>query len=286
MLKMISSEFIQPMSQMNNPDHTEQLSILFSSHSGSSDLWGITSYFFHKYWPDCPYTIYLGANGETYKNACPPTWIYLNIGPDISWSISLTDYLNAIDTDYVLLMLDDFMLTKKVQQENIDNAMKFILQNKVVMCRLTPNPPPDANIDSDFGYIDVANQVPYISSLQAAIWKKSFLLQLLRYNFTPWEFETKAGKTNDAKQYDNYFTATTHPFINYTHYVEKGRFYPFIKGVLDQHPYLQVDLSKRDFLTEKEASNLTKESLLSKVYALLPNRYINPMRKLFGKHEL
>jgi len=42
----------------------KEMAILFSSMDKNFDIWPITGHFFSKYWPDCPFEMYLGANGE------------------------------------------------------------------------------------------------------------------------------------------------------------------------------------------------------------------------------
>lgn len=204
------------------------LSILISSHSRAFDLWHITHFFFKKNWPDCPYPIYLGANGVNRIEYCPKDWIYINKGEDVSWSKSLKDYLDSIPTDYILLLLDDFVLLRPVNQESIDDAFKFLVKNDGVMLRLVPNPKGSIYVNKKFSLIDVKNRVPYITSLQAAIWKKSFLIELLKYDYNPWEFEIKAGKTPECLKYYNKLFVSNTPLLHYKHYVEKGKFYPFI----------------------------------------------------------
>jgi len=52
-----------------------------------------------------------------------------------------------------------------------------------------------------------------------AIWKKDFLIKLLEYDFNPWEFEVKAGKTKEALENSDKFFVTNFDFVKYTHFV-------------------------------------------------------------------
>jgi len=256
-----------------------QIPILISSYSKAYDIWPITHYFLHKNWKNIK--VYLGANGDDKKEFVPKDWIYINKGEDKSFSKSLISYLEDIKEEYFILMLDDFLILEEVDNEKIKKAFDFIKNKNGVYLRLTPNPKGDIKINKDFSLIDVKSKVPYITSLQMAIWKKDFLIKLLEYDFNPWEFEIKAGKTKESLEYFDKFFVANYPFVKYTHFLEKGKFYPFIEEMLKKE-----DLNykfKRDFVDER----LLKENIFKKVLReFIPNKYKNKIRKFLGKAEL
>lgn len=262
-----------------------KLSILFSSHSNAYDIWHITEYFFNKYWSDCLIDVYLGANGNDKKEYCPNRWVYINNGEDKSWSTSLISYLNSIDTEYVLLLVDDTIFLNKVDNNLFMQALNFTINNNAKCLRLYPNPAPDIKIDSLYGQIDVLSEVPYITSWNNCIWQKNFLIELLKYDFNPWEFETQAGKTLESKKYHNSFFSVYMPVVDCSMFVEKGKFYPFIKELTNKEG-IRFDFSNREFLSHIELKNLNKSRLRSKLSVIIPNRYKNKIRKLLGYHEL
>lgn len=263
----------------------DDFSILICSHSKAADLWSITHYFFQKYWSNCSFPVYLGANGENKQDQCPNQWHYINKGLDETWSKSVLSYLDAIPTRYVILWLDDFIPLKPIEQSFIDEAVNFVKNNHPVMLRLTPNPKGDILFNTLFDKIDVKNKVPYVTSLQIAIWDKSFLMSLLSYGFTPWEFEIKAGKVLESMKYSDDFYCASRAFIDYTHYVEKGKLYPFIYELLSDENITLPNLD-RHVLSQKELQDLQKHSWFKKLLYLCPPKYINKIRKICGKHEL
>ena len=260
------------------------MNILISSYYKSYDIWHITNYFLKKNWDDDNLKIYLGANGENKKEYCPENWIYINKGEDRSFSQSLKSYLEEIEEEYFILMLDDFLILEKVNNDLINKAFEFIREKKGVYLRLVPNPKGDFKIDKYFSKIDVKNKVPYITSLQMAIWKKDFLIKLLEYDFNPWEFEVKAGKTKEALENSDKFFVTNFAFVKYTHFVEKGKFYPFIKELI-QKENLQL-IGNRDFWKEEELIKFKESKIKKFIRSIIPNRYINNIRKFIGKKEL
>ena len=259
------------------------MKLLITSHSKSYDIWHITNHFLKKNWLDNN-KIYLGANGEDRREFCPQDWIYINKGKDESFSKSLKSYIEEINDEYFILMLDDFIILNEVSNDLIEKAFKFIKERNGVYLRLRPNPKGDKKIDNYFSAINVNNQVPYITALQMAIWKKDFLLKLLEYDFNPWEFEVKAGKTKEALENSDKFFVTNFDFINYTHFVEKGKFYPFIKEIFEKEN-LNV-ISNREFWDEKDLKKF-KDPFFKKILRnSIPNKYQNKIRKILGKKEL
>jgi hypothetical protein len=152
---------------------THKYHILISSHSKANDIWYITDHFLKKYW-HADLDIILGANGEDKKRCVPDRWRYINNGEDVSFSKSLMSYLKAIDEEYFILMLDDFIILEPVDTKKIEQAFEFIRSNNGVYLRLVPNPKGDKKIDDHFSKIDVKSKVPYVTSYKWQSGKKSF----------------------------------------------------------------------------------------------------------------
>jgi len=268
---------------MSCKNKLKKTSILISSHSKASDIWYLTDYFLKKYWKK-ELNIILGANGENKSEFIPKNWKYINNGEDISFSKSLVSYLEKIDDEYILLMLDDFMILEEVDDEKIKKAFDFIKINNGMYLRLIPNPKGDIKINKDFSKIDVKSYVPYVTSLQMAIWKKDFLKKLLEYNFSPWKFEIKAGKTKESLENHDKFYVANYDFIKYTHFVEKGKFYPFLKDILEKEG-LPLK-STRAFWSQKELQKMKESYWKKTIRKVLPSKYINLIREFMGKERL
>ena len=258
------------------------MKILICSHSEAYDIWHITNHFFKKNKLNLP--IYLGANGIDRSKFVPKSWNYINKGEDKSFSKSLSSYLDEFNDEYIILMLDDFIILDKVDIKKLQLAFKFIKQNKGVYLRLVPNPKGDIKINNYFSKIDVRAKVPYITSLQMAIWEKNFLNELLKYDFSPWEFETRGGKTKEALENFDKFYVANFPFVKYTHFVEKGKFYPWIKGLLEKENIKLI--SNRQFLTEEELKRLKDNKFKIFIRNLLPKKVYVYIRKILKYKEL
>jgi hypothetical protein len=160
------------------------LSVLICSSDRYHSLWPLQLDAWANRWPDCPYPVYLGADSIP----CDRVTTLTCTEKGLSWSSCLLEWLEAIDSDYVLLTLDDFILRRPVDTSTVSDCLQFIEKETIDCLRLVMRPKPFYPAgDRRFGKYDPA--LPYLVSLQASIWKKSALLALLRHGESIWEFE-------------------------------------------------------------------------------------------------
>lgn len=171
-------------------------SILVCSCDKNEDIWQYFFYFFKKYYSSCNYPIYLNTEEKKYQDKD------LNVislqkhkqGDPQGWSQRLRDYLNAMTTDYVIILLEDFFLTDYVRVDEVERCIRrmdddpqianFIFDSGRHMC-----------IDSEFPeYLLQERKAPFRLSLQAGIWRREILLKYLRNHESPWQFELWGSK--------------------------------------------------------------------------------------------
>jgi len=270
---------------MEQEKFSQELAVLFCSFDKNYKRWNIVHHFFQKYWPTCPFKVYLGANGDDKKEYCPDSWVYINLGPDHSWQKSLSEYVAEIPQKYVLLLVDDTALIDHVDNKIIYEIFTFLKINQGVMCRLNPRPGPDKMLNKLIGRISVVDRVPYVASWTNVIWDKYFLTELLKLNHNAWEFEIKAGKSELALLNADSFYACKKAVISYIHFVEKNKFDPKIKKLLaDDDVYM--DLSSEIFLSKNELRCLQRSYYFGKMQNIIPAVYRNRVRNFLGLQEL
>ena len=103
---------------------TSKLAIIVVSCDKYSDLWDIFFQCFFKYWPDCPYKLYLGSNFLVYPDERVNNIL---VGEDIDYSSSLKIMLSEVDEDFVLPMVEDFFISKRIDSENFENYFQDML---------------------------------------------------------------------------------------------------------------------------------------------------------------
>lgn len=191
--------------------------ILVSSFDGFADLWQPFFTLFFRYWPDCPYPIYVISNTKQCEDARVST---LAIGPDGKWANNLFAALSRISATHIMYMQDDYFLTKKVDSAKMQALVDHAIKNNIACIRLFPEPGPDMPYhESGIGVI--SQNADYRVSLQAALWDVQALKALMRRNESGWDMEIKG--TERAHNVRNIFLSVTEAAINYTEGVTKGK---------------------------------------------------------------
>ena len=142
------------------------------------------------------------------------------------WSDALIAYLNFIEDDLVLILLEDYWLLRPLNRRAVWDAMNFMQENEDVIRfdvsadRMFAR---DARFLGSYRSIDLCQGGDqYSLSFQASIYRRKLLLNVLRPGETPWETELNgSGRLN----YMHYRVMGTYNWpINYMIVVNKGKF--------------------------------------------------------------
>ena len=202
------------------PNTPPSCSVLVVSCDRYRDLWKPFFHLFSRHWPDCPLPVYLGAN---FASVDHPGVTNLHAGEDKSWSMNLRFFLQQIPSEYVLLLLEDFFLDAQVNSGIIEEHLKTLRDLSGTVLRLFPNPPFDYALNGHVGLGGLHILAPYRVSLQAALWNKAKLQQLIRDSESSWQFElsgTKRSRTDAGGYY-----CVKQPALHYQHVVERGEWF-------------------------------------------------------------
>jgi hypothetical protein len=158
----------------------------------------------------------------------------------LNWSNRLRDYLGRIDHEFVILMLEDFILRRRVDQTRVDEAVSFCAGRGLDCLRLVPRPPPQSRAGGMGGYGEIQPGEPYRVSSQAAIWRREFLLGLLRADESIWQFEingTERAIPIRCKIWGVYHAVLPYEGLLAHHVVEKGKWIPHERWILAARGY-------------------------------------------------
>jgi hypothetical protein len=239
---------------MKNP------SIIISSCDKYHYLWDIQLQLFNKYWPDCPYDIFMVSESSKIPNfktnlklinynTNKPT-----LGPS-DWSSALSSVLELIDSDYIIYMQEDYIFTDYINQNKINSVFDYVNKNKVNYIRFYTGPPGNGEvieIEQDIKIKEILPGTQWRNSLMLAIWKKSCLLSLLdtHKNINPWEFE-KISSDHFNKFYcidlPKNDISDILPFLGMYGSTNGYTFYPMIINLLKSIGIKKLDGSDIDF---------------------------------------
>lgn len=164
----------------------KEVSILVVSCDLYADLWEPFFHCFFKYWPDCPYPLYLGTNYKKFPD-CRIT--SLDIGQDISYSDNLLEMLSLIDTSWVILWVDDRFLSHRVSSEQLSAVMEKANRHQAGCLKLISASPlvNDLLEGEEFG--EIPKDAKYRACITVCLWRKEVLERLLIRGETAWEIE-------------------------------------------------------------------------------------------------
>jgi hypothetical protein len=243
-----------------------QLSILILSCDRYSDLWPVFFKLFEKYWPDCPYPVYLGTNEKQFYR---PNINLLRIGVDEGWALGAKRMLEFIQSDYVLIILEDFFFFRTVDTQQVTMLFKALVGLNGAYLRLRPFPSPDSKtFHPNIGLIE--HGAPYRVALQAAIWKKDVFLHLLTPGENPWQMELRG--TVRSEQMTESFYSVWQPVFYYHAGVTKGEWTTSALRQLRQEGILP-DLTARPLMTRSKSLQLEFTRWINRFINMVPWKF-------------
>lgn len=215
----------------------DECAILVLSCDKNKGLLNIFFDFFRRNWKDCPYKIYLGMekSNKTYAG------IYTLNSYEKKWSERLLDYINQIEMEYVLLILDDFILEKNADTAKIRKYHEYMKENDKIATISMADIFDKNNYSCEYeGLMRRTAKADYLLNLQVGIWRKKVLKSLLRKNENPWQTELY-GSIRARSLSNNYFLCLpsdeTSPY-------QYGRGWLMVGGVWNGNEIKRLKLEK------------------------------------------
>jgi hypothetical protein len=170
-----------------------------------------------------------------------------------SWGERAACGLQAVAEAYVLYLQEDYFLTYPVRDEVIERALKYMRENDDVgvfyLNQWGPNYR-DSRPCSP-GVVEIVPPAGYLVNCQAAIWRKDFLLSLLKPWENVWMFE-KFGSVRGRRAKSRYLSVAPEvlaesPVFDYCFTgIIRGRWQPECVPLFEREG-IAVDYSRRGF---------------------------------------
>ena len=198
----------------------ESVAILVPSWDGYQDVWHPFFHSFFKYWPDCPYLVYLGSNTAIHPD---DRVIPILVGADKDYSSNLIAMLEEIQEDWIILWVDDALLSAPVDTERFINVIRMAQEKRAAYLQLIPGPSTQVILDEnnqEFGKIP--NNTPYRVSISLGLWRKDAFLNLLRLGETAWDFEL-LGNQRSFEMDEEFYCLVGDPVAPLKHGIRQGK---------------------------------------------------------------
>ena len=164
---------------------TPPVAILVCSCDKYHDLWPAFFTLFRKYWPDCPWPVYLLSNHLGHPEHGVKN---LLVGEDKDWTTNMITALDRIPESTVLIFMEDYFLTAPVDTSTTVALVETMATKRWGYLRLFATPGAESTTESISGLPvgPLAPGVPYRVSLQLAFWTKDVLSALLLPGESAW----------------------------------------------------------------------------------------------------
>lgn len=170
----------------------DKITLLIHSCDKFSDLWDAHTYLLNKNWANRGVDTIIATDKQTEKEYDGVTILSAGEGAEIT---DRTLYaLPQIKTEFVLVTLDDYFLTKPISSERIERLVGIMESEKLDYMRLFVRPK-KKRIKSEYKkvyYYDMSGD--YVVNLYPGIWRKSFIAQTLGEKLNAWEYEVKLSE--------------------------------------------------------------------------------------------
>lgn len=200
-------------------------------HYGSKKILPASSFLNRKYLPSEIEVIYLNfgnVNKSKIQDYSYMSFGYFNSSKKY-WSANLSSILKKIKDEYILLGLDDFFLSKKLNVENFLYLYDQLINNEnYISAELTLSPMEkllDKNLDQKKTYV-YPKSYGFSINTQWRIWKRKYLIYLLEHTTDAWNFEVLGSNmlnNSDNKSISSYSYVLDYPEISAVTQRNKGK---------------------------------------------------------------
>ncbi|HEX4631561.1 MAG TPA: hypothetical protein VH188_11420 [Chthoniobacterales bacterium] len=168
------------------------VAVVVSSCDAFFDAWRPFVFFFRKYWPDCPFPVFLIVNELRIRSAFVQP---ISVGPDREWASNMIAALAALPQPYILYFQEDYFVSGPVNNERLAQDFAYAFDNHAASFCLHARGQLEANfqpLNDRFGIVPPDSDGR--TRLQVTLWDKSVLLSTLRPGETAWNMEARASE--------------------------------------------------------------------------------------------
>lgn len=235
-----------------------QCTIVINTCDAYSDVWELFFKAFEEYWEECEYKIVL--NTESLECNLPNviTHNFNEASTLDNWGKRFKQTLKDMDSEFVIMLYDDFILEGNVNQAKIKQSIKWLEAEKnKKICAFYFIHSQNKNIDDGKfeGFERLPLKADYKLNSAPALWRRDKLINFIEDNDSPWAWEYFGSYRAYNKDSVFYSVKKEDEDIYPYNYSMGGAIYrsKWVSGVvisLVKKYKLDLDLSKRG-LTDK-----------------------------------
>lgn len=221
--------YVHYLGWVRNMDENK-LCIYISSPESYSDVLDVFIRCFEMNWPSCKYPVVISTNspkelGDNYYVKV------INVAPD-NWVTRTICCLSELEYDYILLMMDDSIIMKSVNDSDIDMIVKEMDEYNLNYCKMTAAKKGVLYKDSKL-LNKVRKDTPYARNIFMGVYRRTYLLnELGDGSLSAWDIEKKwleeARNSRGSDWYEDVVLCNK-TIISVRNGVIKGVWFPSVK---------------------------------------------------------
>lgn len=244
-----------------------QCTLVVSSCDAYEDLWPIFFRILICTWKNIECSIVLNTESKSYShpNLNIKTFNMYKPGEKVAWTRRLRETLQKIDSEFVIVLLDDFFMRGQVDVKRIERCIDYMQENKRIasFCFMETF---TKNIKDD--KYDQFEKRPWIAkyklNCQAALWRRKTLIKYLKKEENPWEWETMGNWRTYRHPYDIFYSQIPNgnyifPYIYKANGINwgglavyRGKWYlPYVDKLFENYG-IKVDYNQRGTIVDAD----------------------------------
>lgn len=247
--------------------------LLVAGYDGGEDLWEGFFTALIAQWPAFDLPVVL--NTESKRYSFPGLNIRtLGLYPDRvpPWGERMIETLKRIDSEYILLMLDDFWLDAPVDDAFFRRCLKLMVENPdVAVLSFQPVSGPNVR-DGRFERFERRPQRgAYRFNCQAAVWRRERLMKFIWPKESPWDWEI-LGSIRSSRYRDSFYTLIEGEKLVFSYgsprdgaVIHRGKWNREVVEPLRVRYGLSIDYSLRGFCEDLPIAPTGKLTLLERL---------------------
>lgn len=228
-----------------------EMSIIIYSCWKNRDMWNIFSALFQKYWKDCPYQVIL-VTDEYHKTDV--NYVFSKIvEKDATWALMIKEAIKKANTPYVMLWMDDYLLCDYIENEDIECQLERTKKYNAANFRLIESPKCSGLYEDNENIGFYEKGTAYSLATQVGIWDAEFLCEIIKDEWSAWDFERIASLQKDYSKQP--ILVSLDYMFPYEEGVRKGKW--MLAGAkLCQRNGIKIDTKKRPIMTNMEMAKI------------------------------
>lgn len=171
---------------------TKDLTVLIGTCDSYSHLWKNFSILFDRYWRFDTRNIFIGETKEV-PQYTKTRFDTITCGKNLSWGERMLQGIE-VSSNRILFLLEDYYLRYQFSDSTMEKYLRDfdrVGMNRLQLCASGFTTIMYNHLIDYYQYTPDSN---YLISMQPSIWRKSFLIDHLLPNYSPWDFEIKGSK--------------------------------------------------------------------------------------------